>query len=503
MTLVQASRSPSVVSVALQIPQTGETPSTRLTCKFSSDTSLWQILRRIESGAAGDATIAGKNYNFTQRATAVMANGGDPTTGSTGGAGRLCYEMPVFNVLGRQLETFADLQKTLAQLGISGSAMLRLEFRNTQQPLEEAMMEIQKYFEDGEGKGSAAPEQGSPADVTEQISEVVEPIINDPGIPNTRSMEDTAMSGTEDTTMPPIADQTQPSEQEQPVSNPETSTTTTTDPMQPPSTTDYQPPTSASQNPSPPQTTETTEIPTTTTTNHGVTIFSPPTTSTPYAASTTDHTDIPTTAQALAHQALLNRSSRNTRLASDAELATRASDRAAARTNITSVIVRLRFMDQSIVQRGFRRGETVQDLYGVCEGVLETGVWERGVELRTYGNSGGGSVALKKGSQERLIEDLGWSGRVLVTVVWSDPDTESRRKSQQQQQPLLKPEYRSQAQELKVDPVGDGGGEGAARAAEDVEGGKENGKAKGKAKASGEEREARTKRLLGKMGVKK
>jgi len=58
--LVQASRSPTVISVALQLPQS------RLTQKFASNTSLWEILRYFESGD-------GANYNFTQRGVAEMS----------------------------------------------------------------------------------------------------------------------------------------------------------------------------------------------------------------------------------------------------------------------------------------------------------------------------------------------------------------------------------------------------------------------------------------------
>ena len=53
--LIQASRSPSVVSVALQLPPSAdasESHGSRLTGKFASSASIWQILRQFESGAA-------------------------------------------------------------------------------------------------------------------------------------------------------------------------------------------------------------------------------------------------------------------------------------------------------------------------------------------------------------------------------------------------------------------------------------------------------------------
>ena len=51
--LVQASRSPSVVSVALQLPESEG--GGRLSDKFPSSTSLWLVLRKYEDGVAGAA----------------------------------------------------------------------------------------------------------------------------------------------------------------------------------------------------------------------------------------------------------------------------------------------------------------------------------------------------------------------------------------------------------------------------------------------------------------
>ena len=52
------------------------------------------------------------------------------------------YEMPVVTVMPghREQADFVGLQKTLSQLGFdSGSALLRLGFKNSGTPLEEAM----------------------------------------------------------------------------------------------------------------------------------------------------------------------------------------------------------------------------------------------------------------------------------------------------------------------------------------------------------------------------
>ena len=162
--LVQASRSTGVVSVALQLPDVEG--GGRFTDKFPSNTSLWLVLRKFEEGVAGQPQ---RKLNLTQRAL--------PSDGS--GAGRLLYEQPSINVMSRTIETFTDLQKTLAQLGINGGSMLmRLNFKNSGQPLEEAMAEISGYFTSvdatSEESGASATQQarGAHADGVGSMSSV-------------------------------------------------------------------------------------------------------------------------------------------------------------------------------------------------------------------------------------------------------------------------------------------------------------------------------------------
>lgn len=120
--LIVVSRSPTVVSIALQLPEAlaGTVPGGRLTDKFASNTTLWHILRAFESKD-------GANHNFTGRGVAQVEQGA-----SGSGSGRVYYEMPVLNIMGRELSTFTDLQKSMAQLGISGgSSLIRLAFKKT------------------------------------------------------------------------------------------------------------------------------------------------------------------------------------------------------------------------------------------------------------------------------------------------------------------------------------------------------------------------------------
>ncbi|KAI1000963.1 hypothetical protein K3495_g7236 [Podosphaera aphanis] len=129
--LVQSSRTPTPVSVALQLPETLKSGDSngRLTDKFPSDTTLWLILRKFES-------IGGSNLNLTARVSQTET-------------GPAVYEQPTLHIMSRNLATFEDLQKTLGQLGFtSGTCLVRLDFKRTNMSLEEAKRYIRDYFKD-------------------------------------------------------------------------------------------------------------------------------------------------------------------------------------------------------------------------------------------------------------------------------------------------------------------------------------------------------------------
>ncbi|RMZ81966.1 hypothetical protein DV737_g2265, partial [Chaetothyriales sp. CBS 132003] len=135
--LVLLSKSAGVVSVALQLapadPDSAGVPNGRLTDKFPSNTTLWQLLRRFEEGVAGGAP----KRNLTQRALPSADKG----------AGRLFYQQPVLNIMNREISSLPDLNKNLAQLGYnSGSVLIRLAFKPTDTPLEDAATHIARYF---------------------------------------------------------------------------------------------------------------------------------------------------------------------------------------------------------------------------------------------------------------------------------------------------------------------------------------------------------------------
>ncbi|KAI9890569.1 MAG: hypothetical protein M1814_003909 [Vezdaea aestivalis] len=145
--LIQVSKSPSAVLVALQTPAGPDFPTARLSEKFASTISLWLILRHFES--AGPT-----KYNFTAKS-------------SKDAAGALTYEQPVLTILNRRYETMDALQQSLAKLGITnGSVGVRLSFERTSTPHEAARKEIDAYF--NTFPSSSQPITNSPDSSTSQ-----------------------------------------------------------------------------------------------------------------------------------------------------------------------------------------------------------------------------------------------------------------------------------------------------------------------------------------------
>ncbi|WPH03621.1 tether containing ubx domain for glut4 [Acrodontium crateriforme] len=398
--LVQASRSPSVVSIALQLPESEG--GGRVQDKFPSNTSLWLVLRKFEDGVAGSL----KKLNLTQR--------GVPSGNS--GSGRLLYEQPCINLMSRTLDTFTDLQKTLAQLGInSGNAMMRLNFRLSEQPLEIAMQEISQYFGAHDAEQAAATnsmvktadEAHSGADGG--LASIPSVDAADAGVPSNDVAcpePDNDISMKEAPTAPTIENDVIASSS---VPEPE------------------------KQNSEPANNVV-----------NGISVFLPPSSSTPAAALQPDDPAVfePTIDHAKAHQAALQRSSKNTRLLSDAELEEQERERREKLALVQQVTIRVRYPDQSMIETTLQASDTAADLYSRVNSTLACA--HEAFELRYTGSKG--HETLPNNSSKRLVRDLGFRGKVLVTMVW-DTDASTQAKTS----PCLKEEYRSKATDLKVE----------------------------------------------------
>ena len=392
------------MSVALQLPESEARglQNTRLTDKFPSTTTFWLILRKFEAGVAGGS---GAKKNFTARGT-------PRTDGGTSGGGRLYHERPVLQVMGRELSSFTDLQKSLSQLGItSGGVLIRLEFRLSDEPLEAAMAQIEEYFK---------PETESAAVVEETPQEKL--FISEPKPTETTSE-------TLDTVMHEI-------------------------PPEPPNV------------PEPASTTETSQdskevcqsqggseqAPTTTSSGRAIEVFAPPPSATPSAALTAhnpaDYT--PTIEHAQKHQRLLSQSSRNTRLLTDAELAAQAEAEKERLAAIADVQIKIRFPDETSISMKFDQNDTGASLYAAVRECLSERLLGEPFVLRNAGVRGKeGVVPAVEG--RKLIQGLGLKGRVMVVFEWDDEKASLEARMEKR---VLRASLRERARPIKVEEVG-------------------------------------------------
>lgn len=383
--LVQSSRSPSIVDVALQLPQSEN--NARLTDKFPSTTTFWQLLRRFESGVAGGA----KNLNITQR-------GVPQPSGSSSGGGRLNYEMPVVHVQNRELASVEDLQKTLAQIGVnSGRVLVRLSFKNSGKPLEEVMAEISQYFKESESNETPAKAQST--DETNGALSQTEPQEADQRVVTDPQPEASASRTVQETANAPDILAVAPENSEQSIQGPD---------------------------------------------SRPMLVYSAPTDNAPQASrfETGDSDFEPTVAHAKLHQARLNTESRNKRLPSDKEIQEAEQSRQERLTAVKEVRIRVRLPDQTSVESTFTRDELASKLYAWVRSMMELS--SEPFTLRYMGPKGQ-QVGLIDG-QERLVADLSFQGRTLVNFTWDENASVKARKT-----PLLKEQWRKQAQAMKVD----------------------------------------------------
>lgn len=376
--LVQLSKSAGVVSVALQLPpaevQQGQA---RLTDKLPSSTTLWQLLRQFEVGAVGQ----GPKRNLTAR--------GVPSSGA--GAGRLYYEQPVLHIMGRDLTTFTDLQKTLAQLGFnSGSVLVKLSYSASSTPLEEALSQMQTYFNEGDPQPTLAQAQSQMA--ADEISSIQATQKVEPEWPEDQQIQQRP------------AQPSEPQQQEEP-------DLAATEPMQQVS-------------------------------DRPVSIYRPPTSSGPTSTVYNEADYTPTVEHAQIHQQRLQQESRNRRLPTDAELLAKQKEQHEELVKIESIEIKIRFPDQSAISSKFGQDDTTNDLYRVVRDHLDPSLSVEPFILTQPGVRTQNSGTLREDSK-KLITDHHFKGRILVVFSWDDKASANARATKQ----VLEPEVRQQAQE--------------------------------------------------------
>jgi tether containing UBX domain for GLUT4 len=434
--------------VALQFPQSEN--NLRLTEKFPSSTSLWQVLRRFETGVTGGTPYP---LNITQRGIA------ERNTGAYG-SGRMFYEMPTLALMNRELSSFLDLQKTLAQIGLtSGSALLRLNFKHSGKPLEEAMLEITQYFKELEDASATSSARGAHAAPAGSAASAV---TTAPG-PNA---EPSAIAGSDNPPSPP-----EPEAMEDEKSAPEVSAT---------------PQSSTSQS------TTTTPSANGPTGQPRITAFLAPEGDT--SATTIRHNEedyVPTVDHAKTHQSRLEASGKNTRLPSDAELDAQRKEKEAKMNAVSSIAVRFRMPDQTQIQTFYTRFHTAQNLFTTMSEVLR---YPTEPFALSYRDGTGKQVTLSTTSTKTLIQDLKWTGATLVYVSWGEGVSEQAKKEH-----ALNDEYYAQAVKLRVEQPKDNEDEDEEKKGGSFLGGILGGgsKDKGKSKLSAGEKEAKLGKLLG------
>jgi tether containing UBX domain for GLUT4 len=386
--LIKRSSSPSVVSVALQFSTPEPSvPGGRLTDRFPSDLTLWKVLRQFESSSSRQ----GRNVNITARGVPQTSDGG----GS--GSGQLFYETPVLNVLGREFASVSDLSRTLSQVGItSGSVLLRLSFRKTDQTLFDAMKDISQYFDQTEAS-KPLPEGAEVAVV--------------PSLPNGKLEEkEERVTEPQSASIPAelAASATAP---QPPTSDGEdmemTSSLPLSDPLQP------------------------------------VGVFLAPTSAIPAAAAfeTPESEFEPSIAHAQLHQSRLQMDSRNKRLKSDKELAAEAAAADAKVAAVKSIDVRVRFPDNTMAQWKFDNEVTGATLFAAVRSVSA----RAGEPFKLVLPGGQGSITDSADEQHKLIKGYRLKGAVLLSLHWEDEASSTARS-----QPFLREQVAVKAQHVKL-----------------------------------------------------
>ncbi|UZP33715.1 hypothetical protein NXS19_001531 [Fusarium pseudograminearum] len=323
---------------------------------------------------------------------------------SGSGSGQLHYEEPVLNIMGRELSSFTDFQKTLSQLGYnSGSVLIRLSYRQTDKTLFDAMTEIGQFFKetDEEYQKEEAP--------TTQEAELV-------STEEVEKQEEQAPQEVADSKMTDV--QAEQSPAVIPIQQEKGPETVTEDDMEVES--------SQSNDPLAP-----------------VNVFLAPSGSTPAAAlAPAPETDFaPTIAHAQLHQARLQENSRNRRLLSDKELEEKAAAEAAKINAIKSILVKVRFPDNTSSDWEVSPSHSGQFLYDAVRHVMVHN--DQPFHLVLPGTK----IVIKDdpSSSNGLIKAYKMSGRTLINLVWDDVVPLAVRK-----EAFLKANIAQQGQQVKV-----------------------------------------------------
>lgn len=392
--LVVQSKSPAPVTVAIAIPQPEGTafPNGRLGGKYPSSFTIWQVLRQIES--LPEAINA--KLNITARGVASTSSG------RPSGSGQLLYEQPALNIMGRELNSFQDFQKTLSQLGYnSGSVLIRLSYKTTGMTFFEAQQQMAEYFKDLEASASASA-TASTADT--ELPDAPAAVESAP----TESAEAASLPAQ---TQVPVASEITAPLTNAPAAEPQGRITSVPalpdDPLQP------------------------------------VHIYAAPASSTPAAAlSQINEADFaPSIVHAQMHQARLKEGGKNKRLLSDKELEEQAAAAEAKFAAVQSIEVKVRFPDNTSASWVITKDDTGAKIYKAVRTVMA----DNSLPFRLSIPGSREIIRDEDSPQNQVMKAHKLTGSVVVNLLWDDSVAPAAR-----QRPFLKSSAAQAAQQIVV-----------------------------------------------------
>lgn len=381
--LVARSKTPSAINIALDLPQREAqlAGTRRLTERLSSDITIWKALRHFES-----QILKGKGVNITGRGEPQISNGG------TQGDGQLYYETPVLQIEQRSLSSFADFQKTMAQLGYnSGNVLIRLSFQKIDKTFADAMADISQFFQEEE---QATKEEVTEEPVKEELAEASSSVADTPAAEPSQEHEPSSAAEARGDSISATQD------------GPDTMDvdSTSADPLQP------------------------------------VSVYAAPSSSTPHAAHTTEPDEIyePGIVHAQFHQQRLKNAGQNKRLLSDQELAEEAAEKQAKLAAVRKVTIRVRFPDNTQADWVIHPDHTGGFLHNAVRTVMAA----EGAKFKLI--PAGAKVPIRDDST-KLIAGYSLAGSTLVNLIWDESvPTETRK------QPFLKEDASRRACEVEI-----------------------------------------------------
>lgn len=383
--LVIQSKSPALVTVAVAIPapEGNAFPNGRLGGKFPSNFTVWQILRQIED--LPEAVNA--RLNITARGVAAT-NAGQPS-----GSGQLLYEQPTLNIMGRELGSFQDFQKTLSQIGYnSGSVLIRLSYKITDMTFFDAQNQIAQYFKALE---LAKPETSS---ASKSTSEEASPTPVATPASAESSEKDSSVTQEQG-----AADAVPPHRVAPVIEHP----AAPSDPLQP------------------------------------VHIFAAPSSSTP-AAALTHHNEAdftPSIVHAQMHQARLKESGKNKRLLSNKELEEQAAAAEAKLAAIQSIEAKVRFPDNTSASWVITKEETGAKLYKAVRTVMA----DRSLPFRLAIPGTRETIRDDDSPGNELMKAYKLTSNVVLNFIWEDSVADAVRR-----RPFLKASAAQAAEQIVV-----------------------------------------------------